>query len=305
MRAVAVKGKKPMFTDFWNWFAAPFQYPFMQTALGVSIFVGIVSAVLSCYLILKGWSLMGDALSHAVLPGVVLAYILSIPLAVGAFVAGLFCAFSIGWVKQHSRVKEDTVIGLVFTAFFAFGLILVSRTPSDIHLMHILYGNALGIEPDDLIQTLVSGTIALAVVAVLRRDLMLFCFDPNHARAIGLNTTALYYTLLALLALTVVAALQAVGLILAIAMLITPGAIAYLLTDRFDHMQVLAVVAAVLAGVAGVYLSFYLDASSGGCIVVVQALLFFTTLIFGPKRGLLARTIQRRQARQRAIAMAS
>jgi manganese transport system permease protein len=294
-----------MFTDFWNWFAAPFQYPFMQTALGVSIFVGIVSAVLSCYLILKGWSLMGDALSHAVLPGVVLAYILSIPLAVGAFVAGLFCAFSIGWVKQHSRVKEDTVIGLVFTAFFAFGLILVSRTPSDIHLMHILYGNALGIEPDDLIQTLVSGTIALAVVAVLRRDLMLFCFDPNHARAIGLNTTALYYTLLALLALTVVAALQAVGLILAIAMLITPGAIAYLLTDRFDHMQVLAVVAAVLAGVAGVYLSFYLDASSGGCIVVVQALLFFTTLIFGPKRGLLARTIQRRQARQRAIAMAS
>lgn len=297
-----------MFVDlwtFWNWFAAPFQYPFMQTALGVTVFIGIVSALLSCYLILKGWSLMGDALSHAVLPGVVLAYIWSIPFAIGAFVAGLSCALAIGWVKQNSRVREDTVIGLIFTAFFALGLILVSRTPSDVHLMHILYGNALGIERDALIQTLVTGTLALIVVLLFRRDLMLFCFDPNHARAIGLNVTFLYYSLLTLLALTVVAALQAVGLILAIAMLITPGAIAYLLTDRFGRMQVIAVSAAILAGVIGVYLSFYLDASSGGCIVVAQALLFFAAMLFGPKRGLIPRTLQRRGARRRAAEMAS
>ena len=287
-----------MFMTIWDWFAAPFQYPFMQTALGVSTFVGVVCAVLSCYLILKGWSLMGDALSHAVLPGVVFAYILGLPFAIGAFVSGLVCAISIGWVKRNTRVKEDAVIGLVFTAFFALGLIVLSRTPSDVHLTHILYGNVLGIEPDDLVQTLIAGTIALLAIAVLRRDLMLFCFDPNHARAIGLNTTFLYYALLALLALTVVAALQAVGVILVIAMLITPGAIGYLLTDRFDRMMALAVGAAVLAAIMGVYLSFYLDASTAGCIVVVQALLFGAAVLIAPKNGVLARARQRRSMRR-------
>jgi manganese transport system permease protein len=288
--------------SIWNWFAAPFQYPFMQAALGVSAFVGIVCAALSCYLILKGWSLMGDALSHAVLPGVVFAYILGLPFALGAFASGLASAVTIGWLKRNSRVKEDTVIGLVFTAFFALGLIVISRTPSDVHLTHILYGNVLGIEPDDLAQTLIAGTLALIAVAVLRRDLMLFCFDPNHARAIGLNTTFLYYALLALLALTVVAALQAVGVVLVIAMLITPGAIGYLLTDRFDRMMALAMGAAVLACVLGVYLSFYLDASTAGCIVVVQALLFFAAMLLGPKRGLLARARLRWAMRRDAAA---
>jgi manganese transport system permease protein len=273
----------------WDWFIAPFQYPFMQTALGVSAFVGVVCAVLSCYLILKGWALMGDALSHAVLPGVVFAYLLGLPFAVGAFTTGLASALTIGWIKRNARVKEDTVIGLVFTAFFALGLILISRTPSDVHLTHILYGSVLGIEPDDLIQTLIAGSLALIAIGILRRDLMLFCFDPNHARAIGLNTSFLYYALLALLALTVVAALQAVGVILVIAMLITPGAIGYLLTDRFDRMMALAVGAAVISSVLGVYLSFHLDASTGGCIVVVQALLFFAALFFAPGRGVLAR----------------
>lgn len=287
-----------MFVDLWNWFAEPFQFSFMQTALIMSVFVGVVSAVLSCYLILKGWSLMGDAISHAVLPGVVFSYILGLPFAVGSFVSGLLCAMTIGGIKQHSRVKEDTVIGLVFTGFFALGLILVSRTPSDVHLMHFIYGNALGIERADFIQTLVSGTVVLVLVAVLRRDLMLFCFDPNHARAIGLNTTVLHYLLLALLTLTVVAALQAVGLILAIAMLITPGAIGYLLTDHFDRMMLLAVGAAVLASVIGVYASFYLDASTGGCIVATQAMLFFAVMILGPRRGLLGQALQRRRTRQ-------
>lgn len=285
-------------TAIWDWFAAPFQYAFMQTALGVSVFVGVVCAVLSCYLILKGWALMGDALSHAILPGVVFAYILGLPFALGAFASGLACAATIGWVKRNTRVKEDAVIGLVFTAFFAFGWILVSRTPSDVHLSHILYGSVLGIEFEDLVQTLIAGTIALVTIAILRRDLMLFCFDPNHARAIGLNTTFLYYALLALLALTVVAALQAVGIILVIAMLITPGAIGYLLTDRFDRMMALAVGAATLAGVLGVYVSFYLDASTGGCIVVVQALLFGAALLFGPQRGIVARARTRRSMRQ-------
>lgn len=284
--------------SIWLWFAAPFHYTFMQTALGVSAFVGVVCAILSCYLVLKGWSLLGDAISHAVLPGVAFAYILGLPFAIGAFVSGLAGALAIGWVKRNTRVKEDTVIGLVFTAFFALGLILISMTPSTVHLTHILYGNVLGIEFDDLLQTLIAGGIALVVVAVLRRDLLLFCFDQNHARAIGLNAQALYYTLLALLALTAVAALQAVGLILVVAMLITPGATGYLLTDRFDRMQLLAIGTAVLSCVLGVYLSYYLDASTGGCIVTVQAALFFGVLLLAPQRGLLIRARQRRTVRR-------
>jgi ABC-type Mn2+/Zn2+ transport system permease subunit len=284
-----------MAETLYTWFILPWTFPFMRTALGVSMFVGVVCAVLSCYLILKGWALMGDAVSHAVLPGVVVAYILGLPFAVGAFVSGLACAALIGWVKRNSRVKEDAVIGLVFTGFFALGLILLSRTTSDVHLAHILYGNVLGIEPDAVVQTLIAGGVALAAVAVLRRDLLLFCFDPNHARAIGLNTSFLYYVLLALLALTVVAALQAVGLILVIAMLITPGATGYLLTDRFDRMMALAVGAAVVSSALGVWASFHLDASTGGCIVVAQALLFGAAIVFGPRGGLLARRRTRRR----------
>jgi manganese transport system permease protein len=286
-----------MFESLWSLFIAPWTYPFMRTALGISMFVGVVCAVLSCYLILKGWALMGDAVAHAVLPGVVIAYILGLPFAVGAFISGLASAIAIGWVKRNSRVKEDAVIGLVFTGFFALGLILISRTASDVDLMHILYGNVLGIEPGDVVQTLLAGSLALVAIGILRRDLLLFCFDPNHARAIGLNTTFLYYALLSLLALTVVAALQAVGLVLVIAMLITPGAIGFLLTDRFDRMMALAVAAAALASLLGVFMSFHLDASTGGCIVVMQALLFFLTMVFGPRRGLLARSRMRRAAR--------
>jgi manganese transport system permease protein len=280
-----------------NWLIEPLSYPFMQTALLTSAFIGVVCAVLSCFLILKGWGLMGDAISHAVLPGVVIAYILAIPLSVGAFVSGLSSAVLIGFIKARSRVKEDAVIGLVFTAFFALGLILLSRTASDTHLSHILYGNLLGIEPDDLVQVAVAGGFTLATILVLRRDLVLYCFDPNHARAIGLNTTALYYTLLVLLALTIVAALQAVGVILVIAMLITPGAIGFLLTDRFGRMLWIASGAALLASVLGVYLSFYLDASTAGCIVVVQSVLFFAAVVFAPKGGVVARMRARRGSR--------
>lgn len=272
-----------------QWFTVPLQYEFMLKAVMVSAFVGLVCAVLSCYMTLKGWALMGDAVSHSVTPGVVLAYIFNLPFALGAFVFGVGSVLAIGFIKSNTRIKEDTVIGLVFTGFFAFGLVLISKNPSNVDLLHILFGNVLGISNQDLIQTLVIGTLTLIVILLLRKDLLLFCFDPTHARSIGLNITALYYTLLTLLSLTIVVALQAVGIVLVVAMLITPGAIAYLLTDRFDRMMILAVISSVFCSVIGTYFSYYLDASTGGCIVVLQTLLFVVTMLFAPKHGLLLR----------------
>ena len=215
----------------------PFRYGFMVDAMIVGAAVGAVCAVLSCYLVLKGWSLMGDAISHAVLPGIVIAYAIGLPLAVGAFLSGLLCAVSTGYIKANSRVKEDTAMGVVFTGLFAFGLVLFTKVKSDLHLDHILFGNILGLEAGDLRNTLIVSGIVLAVVLVLRRDLLLFCFDPAQARAIGLRTQLLYYLLLSLLALTIVISLKAVGIILVIAMLVTPGCIAYLLTDRPDAVD--------------------------------------------------------------------
>lgn len=275
-----------------QWFLAPIQYDFMLKAVLVSAFVGMVCAVLSCYMTLKGWALMGDAVSHSVTPGVVLAYILNLPFALGAFVFGIGSVLAIGFIKSKTRIKEDTVIGLVFTGFFALGLVLISKNPSNVDLMHILFGNVLGIPMHDIIQTFVIGSITLAIILVLRKDLLLFCFDPTHARSIGLNTTALYYTLLTLLSLTIVVALQAVGIILVVAMLVTPGAIAYLLSDRFDHMMIFAVISGIFSSVMGTYVSYYLDASTGGCIVVLQTLIFVITMILAPKHGLIARMRQ-------------
>lgn len=272
-----------------QWFTAPIQYDFMLKAVLVSAFVGMVCAVLSCYMTLKGWALMGDAVSHSVTPGVVLAYIFNLPFALGAFVFGISSVLAIGFIKSKTRIKEDTVIGLVFTGFFALGLVLISKNPSNVDLMHILFGNVLGISTPDVIQTVVIGTITLAIILVLRKDLLLFCFDPTHARSIGLNTTALYYILLTLLSLTIVVALQAVGIVLVVAMLVTPGAIAYLLTDRFDHMMIFAVISGIFSSVMGTYISYYLDASTGGCIVVLQTLIFVVTMMVAPKHGLIAK----------------
>ena len=267
----------------------PFQYPFMTDAMLVGAIIGAVCAVLSCYLVLKGWSLMGDAISHAVLPGIVVAYAIGAPLALGAFASGLLCAIATGFIKENSRVKEDTVMGVVFTGLFAFGLVLFTKVKSDLHLDHILFGNILGIERRDLIESIVVATVTLAIVLALRRDLLLFCFDPSHARAIGLPTRFLNYLLLALLAATIVAALKAVGIILVIAMLVTPGCIAYLLTDRFGKMLWIATVSAVFSSVAGVYISFFLNASTAACMVLVQSIIFLSALVFAPKHGLLAR----------------
>ena len=267
----------------------PLSYGFMQRALVVAVLVGAVCAVLSCFLILRGWSLMGDAISHAVLPGIVVAFLLGLPLAVGAFAAGLGCAVATGYLKENSRVKEDTVMGIVFSGMFGFGLVLFTKVETDQHLNHILFGDMLGVTTRDLIETgIVAGGTLLAVL-LKRRDLLLYCFDPQHARAIGLPVRALHYGLLALLSLTIVAALKAVGIILVVAMLIAPGAIAYLLSNRFEHMLAIAAAVAISSSVAGTIISFHIDGATGPCIVLIQMVVFLVALLFAPQSGLLRR----------------
>ncbi|MGB3790565.1 MAG: metal ABC transporter permease [Phormidesmis sp.] len=277
-----------------NWLIEPFQLGFMIRALWVSSFVGTVCAVLSCYITLKGWSLMGDAVSHAVVPGVVVAYALGLPFSLGAFVFGFGATVAIGYVKSQTRLKEDAVIGVIFTGFFAFGLVLATKIPSNIDLFHILFGNVLGISQQDIIQTLIAGFLTLAIILFRRKDLLLFCFDPNHAKAIGLNTQMMYYTLLSVLALTIVTALQTAGIVLVVAMLVTPGATAYLLSDRFDRMLLISVATSVLSCFLGTYISYHLDASTGGCIVVLMTTFFVVAMLFGPKYGILPQKFRRR-----------
>ena len=265
----------------------PLQHAFMVKALLISATVGGVCGLLSCYMTLKGWALMGDAVSHSVLPGVILAYALGLPFSVGAFVFGVGSVATIGFVKQKSRIKEDTVIGLVFTGFFALGLVLVSKTRSNIDLTHILFGNVLGISIADIQQTVFISALVTAVLLLFRRDLLLFCFDPTHARSIGINTGFLHYLLLSVLSLAAVAGLQTVGIILVVAMLVTPGATAYLLTDRFDRMSLLAIGSSILSSLLGVYTSYWTDSSTAGCIVLVQTGLFVIAFLFAPKYGII------------------
>lgn len=273
-----------------DWVTGPLAYPFMQRALIVSVMVAAVCAVLSCYLVLKGWSLMGDAISHAVLPGIVLAHVLNLPLAIGAFAAGLSCALFTGYLKENSRIKEDTVMGIVFSGMFGLGLVIFTKVDTDQHLMHILFGNVLGVSVRDLIETAIVAGGTLLIVLVKRRDLLLYCFDPNHARSIGLQVRVLHYGLLVLLSLTIVASLKAVGIILVIAMLIAPGATAYLLTDSFERMLAIATAGATVSAAFGTLISFHIDGATGACIVLTQALLFVLAFLFAPKRGLLVRT---------------
>lgn len=257
-----------------TWLTDPFAYEFMQRSLLVTVVASIVCALLSCWLVLIGWSLLGDAVSHAVLPGVVLSYVVGIPFAAGALVFGFGAVALIGAVRDTTRLKEDAVIGVVFTSLFALGIVLVSVTPSHIDLTHILFGNLLGVTDLDIAQVLVLGTLTAVVLVVKRRDLTLLAFDPVHAHAIGLSPRRLRALLLAALAVTVVVALQAVGVILVVAMVITPGATAFLLTDRISRMLVVAPVVAALCAVVGMYASYYLDASSAGMIVLAQGLAF-------------------------------
>ena len=258
----------------------PFQLAFMQNAFIVTLTIAVPMALLSCYLVLKGWSLMGDAVSHAVLPGVVIAYVVGLPFAVGAFVAGLFCALAAGYLKDNSRVKEDTVLGIVFSGMFGLGLVLYVKVQPDIHLDHILFGDMLGIAFGDLVETGLIALVATGFMLILRKDLLVHAFDRQHASAIGLPVKLLHYGLLAVLSLVVVGALKAVGIILSVAMLVAPGAIAALVTRQFNTMLVTAVLVAVGASLAGIYLSFLIDSAPAPTIVVLLTILFVAAFIW-------------------------
>lgn len=265
--------------DLMELLTTPFTFPFMQKAIITALVTGTVCAILSCFLILKGWSLMGDAISHAVLPGIVIAFVIGIPLSIGAFISGIFCAFATGYLKENSRIKEDTVMGIIFSGMFAFGLVLFARIDTDQHLTHILFGNILGITKAEFKQTLWISAFTIAIILLKRKDFMLYCFDPNQAKVIGLPVKLLHYGLLSLLALTIVASLQAVGIILVIAMLISPGIIAFTLCQNFNRMLIIAVIASTTSSLIGTILSFHIDAATGPCIVITQAIYFIAALI--------------------------
>lgn len=258
---------------------APFQFSFMVDALIISVLIAIPTALLSCFLVLKGWALMGDAMSHAVFPGVVIAYIIGAPLAIGAFSAGMVCALSIGFLKNNSRIKQDTVMGIVFSGMFGFGLLLYVKIDSDVHLDHILFGDMLGIGLGDIVETGIIAAFTALILGVKWRDLLLHAFDPAHAQAIGLRVNVLHYSLLCLIALTIVAALKSVGLILAIALLIAPGAIAFLLTNKFSTMLILSMVIALVGAFLGVYVSFFIDSAPAPTIVLVLMVFFIMAFI--------------------------
>lgn len=275
-------------SDLFQTLLQPFQFAFMQQAFVIAILVAAPMALLSSFLVLKGWSLMGDAISHAVLPGVVLAYITGIPLAIGAFGAGMVCALATGYLKENSRVKEDTVMGVVFSGMFGLGIVLYTKIQTEVHLDHILFGDMLGVSWRDVAESGVIAALAGGSIMIFRRDLLLHAFDPQHARAIGLPVRLLHYGLLAILSLTIVGALKAVGIILAIAMLIAPGAIAFLLTSRFDRMLMTAVAIAVLASFFGVYLSFFIDSAPAPTIVLLMSLTFVAAYFVSRRRAKLA-----------------
>lgn len=262
-----------------EWGMQPFAFEFMQKAFIITFLLSVPMAVLSCFLVLKGWSLMGDAISHAVLPGIVLAYIIGAPLAAGAFTAGMACALATGFLERNSRIKQDTVMGVVFSGMFGLGLVMYVAIQTEVHLDHILFGNILGLAWGDVVETAVISTICTLGLAVWRKDLLLHAFDAQHARAIGLKVGWLHYGLLAAISLAIVGALKASGIILAIALLISPGAIAFLVTRRFQAMLAVAVAVAVGSSLVGVFASFHLDSAPAPTIVLVMTGLFIAAFI--------------------------
>jgi manganese/iron transport system permease protein len=263
----------------------PFQFEFMRNALVISALVAVPTALLSCYLVLKGWSLMGDAISHAVLPGVVIAYIVGAPLAIGAFVAGMSCALASGYLKANSRIKQDTVMGIVFSGMFGLGIVLYTKIETDVHLDHILFGDMLGVGWRDIAETGIIALFITAIIALKWRDLLLHSFDPVQAKVVGLRVNWLHYGLLCILSLAIVGALKAVGIILAIAMLVSPGAIAFLLTKKFSTMLWLATAIAVIASLSGVYLSFFLDSAPAPTIVLLMTAAFVAAFVVSTRRA--------------------
>lgn len=277
-----------------NWLVEPFGYQYMLNAMWVSSMVGGLCAFLSCYLMLKGWSLIGDALSHSIVPGVAGAWMLGLPFSLGAFLSGGLAAGSMLFLNQRSRLKEDTIIGLIFSSFFGVGLFMVSLNPMSVNIQTIILGNVLAIAPADIAQLAIIGAVSLTILLLKWKDLMVVFFDETHARSIGLNPGRLKLLFFTLLSVSTVAALQTVGAFLVICLVVTPGATAWLLTDRFPRLLMIAVVIGSLTSFLGAWLSYWLDGATGGIIVVMQTLLFITAFIFAPKHGLLA---NRRRAR--------
>ncbi|CAK09376.1 iron/manganese ABC transporter permease subunit SitC [Rhizobium johnstonii] len=273
----------------------PFTYEYMLNAMWVSALVGGVCAFLSCYLMLKGWSLIGDALSHAIVPGVAGAYMLGLPFSIGAFFSGGLAAAAMLFLNQRTKLKEDAIIGLIFSSFFGLGLFMVSLQPMAVNIQTIVLGNILAITPEDTLQLAIIGFVSLAVLLVKWKDLMVTFFDESHARSIGLNPTALKVIFFTLLSASTVAALQTVGAFLVICMVVTPGATAYLLTDRFPRLLVIAVIIGSMTSFVGAYASYFLDGATGGIIVVLQTAIFLVAFFFAPKHGMLA---ARRRAAQ-------
>ncbi|MGV3649820.1 MAG: metal ABC transporter permease [Devosia sp.] len=272
---------------------APFSYDYMVKAIWVSALVGSLCAFLSAYLMLKGWSLVGDALGHAVVPGVAGAYMLGLPYSIGAFFSGLLAALAMVIVRQRSRLREDAIIGIVFTSFFALGLFMVSLNPVSVNIQSIVLGNILAISDDDVLQIVIISAVTFAVLGAKWKDMMLVFFDESHARSVGIDPRLMQVVFFTLLAAATVAALQTVGAILVIAMVVTPGATAYLLTDRFGVLLALSIALGALTAAIGAYLSFFLDGATGGVIVTLQTLIFLLVFLFAPKHG-------RRAARRRA-----
>ena len=268
--------------------ALPFSYNYMINAMWVSALVGGVCAFLSAYLMLKGWSLIGDALSHSIVPGVAGAYMLGLPFSVGAFFSGGLAAVAMLFLTQRTKLKEDAVIGLIFTAFFGLGLFMISLSPTSVNIQTIVMGNILAVTPEDTLQLVIIAVVTLAVMLVIWKDLMVTFFDESHARSIGLNPPVLRVIFFTLLAACTVAAMQTVGAFLVIAMVVTPGATAYLLTDRFPRLILIAIAVGALSSLIGAYISFFLDGATGGVIVMLQTGVFLLAFVFAPKHGLLA-----------------
>ncbi|RWM21804.1 MAG: metal ABC transporter permease [Mesorhizobium sp.] len=266
----------------------PFGYEYMLNAMWVSALVGGVCAFLSCYLMLKGWSLIGDALSHSIVPGVAGAYMLGLPFSIGAFFSGGLAAAAMLFLNQRTKLKEDAIIGLIFSSFFGLGLFMVSLSPTSVNIQTIVLGNILAITPEDTLQLAIIGFVSLAILLVKWKDLMVVFFDESHARSIGLNPSALKIMFFMLLSASTVAALQTVGAFLVICMVVTPGATAYLLTDRFPRLLVIAVAIGAATSFSGAYASYFLDGATGGIIVVLQTLIFLAAFFFAPKHGMLA-----------------
>lgn len=277
------------------WLIEPFSYEFMINAMWVSALVGCVCAFLSAFLMLKGWSLIGDALSHSIVPGVAGAYMLGLPFSLGAFFSGGLAASAMLFFSERTKLKEDTIIGLIFSSFFALGLFMKSLKPMAVSIDTIVLGNILAVSPADIAQLALIGIVSLVILCIRWKDMMVTFFDENHARSIGINTKRLKVLFFALLAASTVAAMQTVGAFLVISLVVTPGATAYLITDRFQRLIILSIIIGSLTSVIGVYLSYLLHAQTGGVIVLLQAFLFALGFIFAPKHGFIAARLRARK----------